>query len=100
MKPKTKAPRVRWAKVANPLSRNPAWRVVVGRSVASYEPCWELADSVARAINAELSRLVAARERRKARPSSAFERDLTSILDSAPTRKLVKAEAKRRAKKQ
>lgn len=96
MKPKTKAPRVRWAKVVE--MRNHFFVKLGSKYFGSYII---RDDATARAfvLNAELSRLVAARERRKARTSSAFDRDLTSILDSAPTRKLVKAEAKRRAKK-
>ncbi len=94
-----KAPRVRWAEARHSEDGNGGWWYVhIGRAYFRFDNEHEPREFV-KTVNAELSRLVAARERRKARTSSAFDRDLTSILDSAPTRKLVASEAKRRAKK-
>lgn len=101
MKPKrrpasVKAPRVRWAR-AHPCY--PYSRVCVGSYCVGQYVTSESASAAVKSINRELSRLVAARDKRRERKSSAFERDLTSILDSEPTRKLVKSEAKRRNRK-
>lgn len=91
--PRVKVPLVVWASVRGHCT------VYLGRWCVIQCVTRESALAEANGINRELSRLVAARERRKARTSSAFERDMASILDSAPTRKLVASEAKRRAKK-
>jgi hypothetical protein len=66
MKPKrrpasVKAPRVRWARVE-------AWsRVMIGDYVVTQRITSESARSDVKAINRELSRLVAARDKRRAR---------------------------------
>jgi hypothetical protein len=67
MNHKAKAPRVRWATVPKRGKRDVVWLVVLGCLTVSREPNREMAVWKARVLNRELSRIIAARDRRMAK---------------------------------